>query len=273
MSGHRLFTIIVAALLATATQTFAQGRQVGTVRGTTYDSTRLALPGVTITLKSAALQGERVAVSGATGAFEFLGLPPGLYDILFFVLDGFSPVTESARVPLGGVVGVNAEMEPGQLAESIQVTAVVPSALASTETSHNLRAVDIDRLPTGRNLFRIAELAPGLTANTPTNGQVTINGGFAYDNVFLIDGVDVNDNIFGDADDLFIEDAFEEVQVLTSGLSAEYGRFSGGVVNAITKSGSNDFSGSFRSNLYKPDWTTQTPFEVDNEINRTQRDC
>lgn len=241
MSGqHRFLTFMVAVLLATATQTFAQGRQAGTVRGTTYDSTRLALPGVTITLKSTAMQGERVSVSGATGAFEFLGLPPGLYDILF-VLDGFNTVTESARVPLGGVVGVNVEMEPGQLAESIQVTAVVPSALVSTEASHNLRAVDIDRLPTGRNLFRIAELAPGLTANTPTAGQVTINGAFAYDNVFLIDGVDTNDNIFGDSDDLFIEDAFEEVQVLTSGLSAEYGRFSGGVINAITKSGGNVF--------------------------------
>ena len=269
MSGqHRFVTLMVAVLLATATQTFAQGRQAGTVRGTTYDSTRLALPGVTITVKSIALQGERVSVSGATGAFEFLGLPPGLYDINF-ELDGFNTVAESARVPLGGVVGVNVEMEPGQLAESIQVTAVVPSALASTEASHNLRAEDIDRLPTGRNLFRIAELAPGLTANTPTSGQVTINGAFAYDNVFLIDGVDTNDNIFGDSDDLFIEDAFEEVQVLTSGLSAEYGRFSGGVINAITKSGGNVFSGSFRSNLYKPDWTTQTPFEVDNGINRT----
>ena len=57
--------------------------------------------------------------------------------------------------------------------------------------------------------------------------------------------------------------------MLTSGISAEYGRFSGGVINAITKSGGNCFSGSFRSNLYKPDWTNRTPFEVDNGITRT----
>ena len=187
------------------------------------------LPGVTITLTSNALQGERVSVSGATGAFEFLGLPPGLYDIQF-VLDGFESATDTARVQLGGIVGVNVEMEPGRLAESVQVTDVIPSALASTETSHNLTAEDIDRLPIGRELFRLAELAPGLTRNTPNSGQVTINGAFAYDNVFLIDGVDTNDNIFGDTDNLFIEDAFEEVQVLTSGISAEYGRFSGGVI-------------------------------------------
>ena len=265
---QRLFALVVAVLLATTTQTFAQGRQTGTVRGTTYDAQRLALPGVTITLTSNALQGERVSVSGATGAFEFLGLPPGLYDIQF-VLDGFESATDTARVQLGGIVGVNVEMEPGRLAESVQVTDVIPSALASTETSHNLTAEDIDRLPTGRDLFRVAELAPGLTRNTPNSGQVTINGAFAYDNVFLIDGVDTNDNIFGDTDNLFIEDAFEEVQVLTSGISAEYGRFSGGVINAITKSGGNSFSGSFRSNLYKPDWTNRTPFEVDNGITRT----
>ena len=116
---QRLFALVVAVLLATTTQTFAQGRQTGTVRGTTYDAQRLALPGVTITLTSNALQGERVSVSGATGAFEFLGLPPGLYDIQF-VLDGFESATDTARVQLGGIVGVNVEMEPGRLAESVQ---------------------------------------------------------------------------------------------------------------------------------------------------------
>ena len=59
------------------------------------------------------------------------------------------------------------------------------------------------------------------------------------------------------------------MQVLTSGISAEYGRFSGGVINTITKSGSNTFSGSFRTNLYKPDWTGETPFETANGQDRT----
>ena len=71
------------------------------------------------------------------------------------------------------------------------------------------------------------------------------------------------------ANNLFIEDAIEETQVLTSGVSAEYGRFSGGVINTITKSGSNMFSGGFRTNLYKPDWTGRTPFEVESDTERT----
>ncbi len=97
---------------------------------------------------------------------------------------------------------------------------------------------------------------------------MVINGAFAFDNVFMLNGVDVNDNLFGSPQNLFIEDAIEETQVLTSGISAEYGRFSGGVVNAITKSGGNTFSGSLRLNLTNPAWTNETPFEEENGIER-----
>ena len=78
----------------------------------------------------------------------------------------------------------------------------------------------------------------------------------------MVNGVDVNDNLFAQPQNLFIEDAIEETQVLTSGISAEYGRFTGGVVNAITKSGGNTFSGSYRMNLLNPAWTDETPFEA-----------
>src|SRR5438874_11513077 len=78
----------------------------------------------------------------------------------------------------------------------------------------------------------------------------------------MVNGVDINDNLFAQPQNLFIEDAIEETQVLTSGISAEYGRLTGGVINAITRSGGNSFSGSARTNLSNPSWTTETPFEV-----------
>ena len=265
---------LVAALSLTlffawAASSFAQGTQTGTVRGTVLDSQQLALPGVTVTVRSNALQGVRTTFSGGTGSYQLLGLPPGVYTVTF-QLDGFGDVEEQAAVPLGGTIGVNATMAPAGLAETVQVVAVIPSAIESTETSYNLTATDINQLPVGRNLFLMTELAPGLTANTPNRAdrQVTISGAFAYDNVFLLDGVDIADNVFGTPNNVFIEDAIEETNVLTSGISAEYGRFSGGVINAITKSGSNVFSGSFRSNLYRPDWTERTPFEVENDVER-----
>ena len=89
--------------------------------------------------------------------------------------------------------------------------------------------------------------------------------------MFLLDGVDINDNLFGNANNLFIEDAIEETQVLTSGISAEYGRFSGGVINAVTKRGGNKFTGSFRVNFTNPSWRDETPFEKDSDITREDK--
>ena len=257
---------LVLALGLTA-ESRAQGRQTGTIRGTASDSQQLVLPGVVVTVRSGALQGIRTTASGQRGAYQIPGLPPGVYTVTF-ELDGFTTVGDTVTVPLGGEINFSVAMEPGARAEAVQVTAV-PPPLASTETSRNLTANEFDRLPLDRSLFRLAELSPGLTSNAPNPGQLTINGAFGYDNVFLIDGVDVSDNIFGTEINLFIEDTIEEAHVLTSGISAEYGRFSGGVVNVITKSGSNTFSGAFRSNLYKPDWTERTPFEVANDAPRT----
>ncbi|HET9467400.1 MAG TPA: TonB-dependent receptor, partial [Vicinamibacterales bacterium] len=143
-----------------------------------------------------------------------------------------------------------------------------PPAVTATQTSANITAADVNVLPMGRTPYMIAELMPGLTTNTPNRDQLTISGAFAYDNVFLVDGVDVNDNLLGSMNELFIEDAVGEVQVLTSGVTAEYGRFSGGVVNVITKSGSNLFSGTYRTTFTRPSWTRETPFEAANNIER-----
>jgi hypothetical protein len=172
------------------------------------------------------------------------------------------PVThEGTVVPLGGLAVVDATMGLASLAETVTVTAETPSVLATPTAVTNLTAREVEVLPIGRTPQRIAEFAPGLTDNTPNTGQVTISGGFAYDNVFMIDGVDVNDNLFGTANNLYIEDAIEETQVLTSGISAEYGRFSGGVINLVTKRGGNQFSGGLRVNLTNPAWSDETPLE------------
>jgi hypothetical protein len=258
----------LALALSIGAPAAAQGRQYGTLLGAAKDATDAILPGVTITVTSEALQGIRSAVSDSNGNYEIPGLPNGIYTVSF-ALQGFTTVDRTVTVPLGGRVEANVSMQVGAVAEAVDVIAVAPTPLTTTESSQNITAEQVQALPLGRSLFRIAELAPGLTANTPNSGQVAINGAFAYDNVYLIDGVDINDNLLAQANGLFIEDSIEETQVLTSGISAEYGRFSGGVINATTKSGGNRFSGSFRGNLYKPDWTSRTPFEIENDNERT----
>ena len=85
----------------------------------------------------------------------------------------------------------------------------------------------------------------------------------SFETLYMVNGVTVNENLRGQAYDLYIEDAIQETNVATAGISAEYGRFGGGVVNVITKSGGNLFSGSFRDTLNNDNWRTLTPFETD----------
>ena len=255
-----VLALSAALLVALHSTALAQGRQTGTIRGSVVDAQGLVLPGVTVTVRSAALQGLRSTVTDINGNYQILALPPGEYGVVF-ELQGFADVNEMATVSLGGDVGVNAAMAPAGVVETVQVVGVVPTPIETTVTSSNITAEEVYALPTSRQPWRIAELQPGLTDNTPNAGQLTINGAFAYDNIFLVDGVDINDNLFGVANALFVADAIQETQVLTSGISAEYGRFSGGVINVITKSGGNDFSGSYRLSMFKPSWTAHTPFE------------
>ena len=152
--------------------------------------------------------------------------------------------------------------------EQVTVVGEADSVVRQPQVSSNITKDTVDLLPIGRSPFGIASIMPGLTTNTPNGGQLTVSGSFGYDNVFLIDGTDVNDNLFGSADPLYIEDALEETQVLTSGISAEYGRFSGGVVNVVSRRGGNTFSGSFRESWSNPTWSGLTPFEKANDTPR-----
>ena len=250
----------VALLCAHATVVAGQGQQSGAVAGRVSSSDGLPLPGVTVTAISAAAQGERLATTDVNGVYSLPGLPPGSY-ALRFVLDGMTTIERPADVPLGALVTVDQQLTLAPVRETVEVRGAIPPPVSSPAGAFNIRTEQFTKLPMGRTPFFVAELAPGLTDNTPNQTQVTIGGSWAYDNVFLIDGVDVNDNVLGQPNNLFLEDSIQEVQVLTSGLSAEYGRFSGGVVNVITRSGSNRYAGGFRVNLTNPSWSAETPYE------------
>jgi outer membrane receptor protein involved in Fe transport len=256
VSGAAIF---VFALVCVDSPAAAQGVQTGSVTGVVRDLGGLVLPQATVRAESAVQQGPRLTVADQVGAYRLVGLAPGSYTITF-EFTGLQPLTRELRVGVGSTEHLDATLRPATQAEVVTVTAA-PSMRSKTTGGMNLRATEIDAMPTGRTLPLVAELAPGLTNNTPNVNQVTISGAVAYDNLFLIDGVDIGDNLLARADDLYIEDAVDETQVLTSAVSAEYGRFSGGVVNAVTKRGGNLFSGSIRSNLSNAAWTDETPFE------------
>jgi hypothetical protein len=257
-------------VFATAALAHAQGVQTGTIRGVVHDEQGLAVPGVTVTVTSPALQGARTQVTDSTGGYTFPNLPPGAYNVTF-ELTGFATVKRDTNVMLGLVVEQNVTMRAAGVAETVQVVAESPAPIATPIIGANLKHEELEALATPRTLQGIATLAPSVNENTPNGGQLAINGAFAWDNIFMINGVDVNDNLFANPQNLFIEDAIEETQVLTSGISAEYGRFSGGVVNAITRSGGNTFSGSGRLNFLNAAWTDETPFEKSRNVTRPSK--
>ena len=257
----RISAFCVAFALAIAGSAAAQGVQTGTIRGVVQDQQGLVVPGVTVTATSPALQGSRSTTSDSQGAYTIPALPPGVYQVQF-ELQGFATLTQTSSVELGRTVEQSVQMRAAAVTETVRVVAETPAPIATPLVGINVRQAEVEALATPRTLQGIATLSPGLTERSVNTNQVVINGAFGFDNIFMVNGVDVNDNLFATPQNLFIEDAIEETQVLTSGISAEYGRFSGGVINAITKSGSNSFTGSYRLNLLNPAWTVETPFQT-----------
>jgi hypothetical protein len=250
-------------ILGQAASGFAQGVQTGTIRGMVKDQQDLAMPRVAVTATSPALQGTRTAATDSRGAYSLRALPPGRYHLVF-ELSGFASLTRDVIVRLGLDIEENASMRAAGISEQVNVVAGSPPPIETPIVGANFTHEDIEALATPRTIEGIAQLAPALNENGPQDaGQVVVNGAFAFDNVFMVNGVEIDDNLFGQPQNLFVEDAIQETQVLTSGISAEYGRFTGGVVNAVTKSGGNRLSGSYRTNFSNPAWTTATPFEVE----------
>jgi outer membrane receptor protein involved in Fe transport len=260
MKFQRLAVPFFLLLLLSSSAIFAQGVQTATLDGSVVGNDGVGLPGVTVTLKSPALMGERQTVTNVSGDYNLRGLPPGDYQISF-ALEGMQTVNRKMTLALGLPTRSDVKLKLAGLAEAITVTASGPTVLENTTVGANIKAETVQQLPVVRTPTGIASLAAGVTDRTPVGGQLSMSGGIAYDNSFLVNGVNVQDNIFGNTNNLFIEDAIQETQVLTSGISAEYGHFTGGVLNVITKSGGNQFSGSVRDDLSKPAWLSTTPFE------------
>ena len=256
--------VAFAVLLLIAGSAFAQATTTGAISGNTTTADGVAIPGVTVSVTSPVLQGARTAYSGDNGDYIVRGLPPGKYTAEF-TMEGMAPIKRSLEVELGQVSKLDVTMSLSATSEAITVTADAPTLLTTTQLGTNLNSEQLQELPIPRGggfLANIAALTPGVTQNTFNAGQVRINGAFGYDNVFLVDGTDVNDNLFGTAHNLYIEDAIQETQVMTGGVSAEYGRFTGGVVNVVTKSGGNEFSGSARADVTNSSWRDETPIET-----------
>jgi len=224
------------------------------ILGTVLDAeTRKPAPDVVVTATSPNLQGEQVVVTDAQGQYRIPQLPPGVYT-LRFDKEAFLPFTRpDIQLRLDRTIRVNVQLLPESAKESIELDVVgrAPTIdVGSTTTGLNVDQDFIKRIavnrPGGksgaaRSFESLAELAPG--AQNDMYG-VSLNGTTSPENGYVVDGLSNNDPAFGvNASPLNVE-FVQDVNIITGGYMPEYGRSTGGVLNAVTKSGSNEFHGS-----------------------------
>jgi hypothetical protein len=259
--------VVVLILAAAALGALAQSVTTATLRGRVTNEGQ-GLPGVLVTVTSNALQGARTTSTSANGDFVFAGLPPGTYTVAF-TLQGFRPETRTQPVTVGQEARLDVVLGLAGVEAAATVVAKSETVATSTPQAAQTFTKDLtDQLPVTRTLLSSVALAAGVNTNGPGSSDrlgngvapvVTISGGQSFDNLFTVDGAVVTDNVRGTPNNLFIEDAIAETTTSTSTVSAEFGRFTGGVVNTITKSGGNTFSGSFRTTLTNAAWSATTP--------------
>lgn len=265
---RRSFAQLVLVLVLSSGVAWAQGNPTGTISGQVVDPDRLPLPGVTVSATSPVLQGERTVVTSTNGDYILPFLPPGSYTITFEVASFQTQRIEGVNVAIAETLPISVTMVLASLTETVIVTGSASAEITPTLTvATTYKAEMIDRLPVDRTLNAAVLLAPGVTDNGPNN-NIMVSGAMSYENLFLINGVVVNENLRGQARNLFIEDAIQETKISTGSISAEYGRFQGGVVNMITKSGGNMFSGSVRVSFVNDGWSARTPYPGDENIDQ-----
>ncbi|HYO59237.1 TonB-dependent receptor [Archangium sp.] len=240
--------VVVVAGLSYGTAAHADSVIVGTVVSA---ESKKPVSDVVVTATSPNLQGEQVVVTDAQGQYRIPQLPPGIYT-LRFDKESFKPFSRAeVQLRLDRTIRVNVELLPESFTEVIEVTARPPTVdIGSTSQGVNVDQDFIKRIavnrPGGkagatRSFESLAELAPG--AQNDAYG-VSLNGTTSPENGYVVDGLSTNDPAFGiNASPLSVE-FVQDVNIITGGYMPEYGRSTGGVLNAVTKSGSNEFHGS-----------------------------
>jgi hypothetical protein len=217
--------------------------QRGSIEGVVKDTSGAVLPGVTVSL-TAATGAKLETVSDAQGVYRFPSLAPGTYKATAN-LQGFrAGNVDGVMVALGQVKKVDFALGVAGLTENVQVVAESPLVdVRQSARQTNIRAEQVELLPKGRDFTTLVTQAPGAN-NEAKLGGLSIDGASAGENRYIIDGIETTNIQSGVSGKNLIADFVEEVQVKSSGYTAEYGGATGGVVNAITKSGTNNFHGS-----------------------------
>jgi hypothetical protein len=254
MPAFRRLAVLVSAWTAVLPVALAQETTTGSIAGRVRDPQGAVLAGASVTLDSG--QGARSASTDANGQFLVPYLTPGLYGVRV-ERSGFKPLEQlDVRVRLGQRVELDYTLDLGKREELVDVTATAPVVdTRSTTVGAVLDSDELRRLPVGRRLTSTLYMVPGVSSSSGTgDANPSIAGASGLDNQYVVDGVDITNPgfggigvytaIYGSLGAGVTTDFIQETQVKTAGFEAEYGQATGGVVNVITRSGSNAFHGS-----------------------------
>lgn len=263
---NRISGVLAVAACMLAIPAYAQGTAV--VTGRVVDAaTKAPVGDVVVTATSPALQGEQIVVSDASGTYRIPNLPPGVYT-LRFEKEGFRPFARGdIQLRSDRTVRLNVDLLPEALkAEEVVVVGRAPTIdVGSSSTGVNVGSEFINNIavvrPGGKNsatrsFESLAEIAPG--AHSDQYG-VSVNGTTSPENAYVIDGLSVNDPGYGILGTPLTVEFIKEVNVITGGYLPEYGRATGGIMNVVTKTGSNEFHGSVWGNFTPGALQADTP--------------
>ena len=243
------YTALAAVLALVTSTSYAQSNAAGAIFGRVVGSSSSDLSGAKATLTSKDFNINRTTPVSSVGSFDFPGVPVGDYEVTLS-MKGREPLAQSAHVGLGTTSSVR--FEPSAM-DTVKLEKLVVSAqnaspidVASTSIGLNIRAETVNLLPVGRDITSVAMLTPGVSkGDTGFFGNLSsFAGASVAENAYYLNGFNITDFRRGLGYGTVPFNFFNEFQVLTSGYSAEFGRSTGGVVNAISKRGTNNYQAS-----------------------------
>lgn len=240
-------------LLTVSSQLFAQSQiTTGVIQGTVTDPSGAVVPGASVEAKNPDTNLTRGLTTDLNGRFVFLALPPGGYRVTITAKGFATVVQEKVSLTVGQAISLNVQLKISGVPEQIVVTGNPTLDPSKTEGSSTLAPITVSTTPVlGRKFEDLLTLTPGVAiVQGPDGDEIAFSGQRGIFNNVSLDGGDYNNGFFGEqmggqraAIDITM-DAVQEFQVVATGATAEFGRTAGGIVNVVTKSGTNNVHGS-----------------------------
>lgn len=241
---------------------FGQAETGGSIQGMVSDATGARVPGATIKVEGGSFT--RSTAANADGFFRLLQVPAGTYKVTVTAANFSSYVIDGVQVSLGKATPLEVPLKVGNVSEQVNISSedVVRIDPADNKIQTNISARVVDALPKGMSMTSLLKVSPA-TRFESKSGQFQVDGASGSENSFIIDGLEVSNfrtGVLNNNNNLPFQ-FVQEIQIKTSGFEAEFGGATGGVINVVTRGGSNEYHGEVGMQ-FEPNqlWAGPRPF-------------